>query len=79
MAQPKGYFIFTPADGSKPIEGDVHKCCHCQATFTVVKGSGTLRGFCTCCMRVTCGRKECLPCNHFEKQIERIERGQSPT
>jgi hypothetical protein len=78
VAQPKGYFIFTPADGGKPIEGETMKCCHCQETFVVVKGSGRLRGFCTKCMRVTCGKSECLRCSPWEKQIERIERGLSP-
>ncbi len=51
------------------------QCPHCQAHFVSRKGSGKLRGFCTKCMAVTCGKPSCHTCIPFEKQIEAMERG----
>lgn len=66
-------------DGAILVDGvqvaTTHQCCHCGGHFTSVKGSGTRRGFCLKCMRVTCGASECDPCVPFEKKLEMIEKG----
>jgi hypothetical protein len=41
---------------------DLLQCCHCQYTWRLQPGSGRLRGFCYRCMRVTCGKPECMVC-----------------
>ncbi len=65
-------------DGAILVDGvqvaTTHQCCHCGGHFTSVKGSGTRRGFCLKCMRVTCGAPECDPCVPFEKKLEMMER-----
>lgn len=57
---------------------DTLQCCHCNSQFTVVKGSGKVRGFCTMCMGPTCGAQchECLP---FMKRLEEFEKGKRAT
>lgn len=44
------------------------QCCHCGAHFVFRRGSGTDRGFCMKCGRLTCGKPACDPCNPIEKQ-----------
>lgn len=51
-----------------------HQCCHCGNHFVSVKGSGTRRGFCLKCGKVTCGAAECDPCTPFEKKLEAMEK-----
>lgn len=51
------------------------QCCHCGKHFVSVKGSGTLRGFCRCCMQITCGDSKCDSCIPFEQKIEEYEKG----
>ena len=46
------------------------QCCHCGGHFEVVKGSGTRRGFCLKCGKVTCGAAECDPCYPIEKRFD---------
>lgn len=49
------------------------QCCHCQKHFPVRKDSGTLRGYCMNCMRVTCGKEQCVECMPFLKRCDLIE------
>jgi hypothetical protein len=50
-------------------------CVHCNNHFLLIRGSGTLRSFCTTCTGVTCGRRACVEkCVPFEKKLEMIER-----
>jgi hypothetical protein len=53
---------------------DTRQCCHCGQHFVSVKGSGTIRGFCRCCMAVTCGAAACDVCVPMERQLELMER-----
>ena len=74
MPKPKGYLYTVESDG-RMEEHDTFQCCHCNAHFMIVKGSGKIRGFCMKCMQVTCGKLECDICVPFEKKLEAIERG----
>lgn len=49
------------------------QCCHCNAHFVSIKGSGKIRGFCMRCMRVTCGKPACDPCVPFEARLDHHE------
>lgn len=69
-----GHIIIRHEDGSK-IQADTKQCCHCGAHFVFVKGSGVLRGFCTKCHDITCGKIDCCKCEPYEKKIELIEKG----
>ena len=64
-------------DGAIIVDGiqvaSTHQCCHCGGHFQSVKGSGTKRGFCLKCMKVTCGAEQCDPCLPFEKQLAMME------
>lgn len=51
------------------------QCCHCGCHFVMIKGSGKLRGFCTKCAEVTCGKIGCCTCVPFEKKLELVEAG----
>lgn len=66
------------ADGAIIVDGtqvaDTHQCCHCGGHFVFRKGSGTIRGFCTYCSKMTCGSAECHNCVPFEKKLEKIEK-----
>lgn len=55
---------------------DTLQCPHCQMHFVSIKGSGRLRGFCTKCMAVTCGKISCNACMPFEKKLEAFEKGE---
>lgn len=50
------------------------QCCHCNGHFEYRKGSGTQRGFCLNCMKITCGHVNCHECKPYEKQMELLER-----
>jgi hypothetical protein len=49
------------------------QCCHCNAHFASVRGSGKKRGFCVRCHHVTCGKLECDVCIPFEEKLARME------
>ncbi len=57
------------------------QCCHCGSHWVhyrshlVINSNGPkrTRGFCTKCMQVTCGRKECDPCIPFEQKLDMYE------
>lgn len=71
---PSGYTVSLNADGST-IETDTHQCCHCSKHFDVVKGSGKIRGFCSKCMKVTCGAPQCNEHFSFEERMDLFEKG----
>ena len=55
--------------------GDTYQCAHCGGHFDMVKGSGKLRGYCTKCGHITCGKYECCTCVPFEKKLDLMEKG----
>lgn len=66
----KGVFI---VDGKEVA--DTLQCCHCNAHFMSVRGSGKKRSFCMNCGDVTCGGPNCIDrCIPFEKKLELIEK-----
>jgi len=70
VRKPSGFLI---VDGQ--TVADTVQCRHCGCHFTMIKGSGVRRGFCTKCMGVTCGRKDCMTeCVPVEKRIDRLEK-----
>lgn len=46
------------------------RCCHHGGHFVMVRGSGTIRGYCTRCQAITCGARACDVCVPFERQLE---------
>ncbi len=70
--KPKGYGVITGINGNS-TEFDTEQCCHCGRHFQIVKGSGTKRGFCLHCNKVTCGSPQCDECIPFEEQLKRME------
>lgn len=76
VTRPAGFAILTGPDGT--VEADSLQCGHCGRHWTVRPGSGRRRGFCTCCMRPTCGPScpagtaACIPQDLF---LENIEKG----
>jgi hypothetical protein len=53
---------------------DTAQCVHCNGHFVMVKGSGTIRGFCRNCNGIVCG-PGCAACVPFEKRLDLAERG----
>jgi hypothetical protein len=51
------------------------QCCHCGNHFISKKGSGKMRGWCTKCSAITCGKIKCCVCVPFEKKLELAEAG----
>jgi hypothetical protein len=70
VRRPNGAII---VDGKQVA--DTMQCCHCGGHFVVVKGSGTKRGFCLACGKVTCGAPACDEHIPFEKKLDQFERG----
>ena len=69
-----GYAIITNVDSSHGTqEFDTLSCGHCDYTWHVRPGSGHKRGFCTNCMRATCGKTACQPCVPYLKRLEAQE------
>jgi hypothetical protein len=58
--------------GSQQVKS-LHRCCHCQAHFEMVPGSGRTRGFCMRCGAVHCGAPACMECVPFEARLEHAE------
>jgi hypothetical protein len=44
------------ASGRQVAEMPTYRCCHCKAHFSVVAGSGVLRGWCFKCNEPLCGK-----------------------
>jgi hypothetical protein len=57
---------------------DTKQCCHCGEHFPYQKGSGTIRGFCTRCMEMTCGKHRCMECFPIEERMDLYEKGIIP-
>jgi hypothetical protein len=70
VRKPSGFLL---VDGQ--VVADTVQCPHCGTHFTMVRGSGTRRGFCTKCMGVTCGRLTCnTDCIPKEKRLDLREK-----
>ena len=70
VRKPSGFII---VDGQ--TVADTVQCRHCGHHFTMVRGSGVLRGFCRNCMGVTCGREDCMTgCMPTEKRLDLMEK-----
>lgn len=72
MRKASGWIVI---DGQEVAE--TMNCCHCGFAFEVRRGSGTDRGFCMNCNKVTCGNHACDPCVPFERQLDLME-GRAP-
>lgn len=71
--RPDGYEIAVGPKGTE--EHDTKQCAHCGGHFRIVKGSGKIRGFCTCCMKVTCGNPACNEHFPLEERMALYEKG----
>lgn len=67
-------YSITDGDG-RPQEHDYLQCCHCGLHFQVIPGSGTRRGFCMRCAKVTCGAEKCMACVPIEAFLDNVESG----
>ena len=57
------------------LHRDMQRCTHCGGSW-VVDPLGPERGFCRKCYGPTCDRRGCVvDCLHWEKEMERKERG----
>lgn len=54
-------------------EGQTQQCCHCGRHWEVKPGSGTRRGWCVRCGKVTCGARACQTCVPYEEVVFRAE------
>lgn len=71
--QPNGEITFFNADGSE-TKFYTAQCVHCGLMWTVLPGSGRLRGYCTKCPGTLCGDYSCMTkCVYMEKWLETIE------
>lgn len=68
--KPSGFILMDDKEVASTLQ-----CPHCQTHFISIKGSGQRRGFCTKCMRVTCGKVTCDVCYPFEKKLSDYEKG----
>lgn len=74
VSKPHGWTKTTGPYG-EVVHCDTLQCCHCQAHWEVLVGSGRLRGFCSRCMGYTCGQPACMICVPAEVRLENIEAG----
>lgn len=63
------YAITTDIWSGQTEEYSLAACCHCGLHFRIRPGSGVLRGWCSLCSQITCGKKACQPCVPFEKRL----------
>jgi len=49
------------------------QCCHCQAHFISMRGSGKRRAYCTQCKKITCGAHKCDICIPFEEKLDLMD------
>jgi hypothetical protein len=66
--KPSGYII---VDGQEVAH--TKQCCHCNAHFVSIKGSGKIRGHCMLCNAITCGAPACDFHIPFEAKLELTE------
>lgn len=64
-----GYILVTNTLGDVTEEHETSQCCHCGLHFRIRPGSGVVRGWCTLCAQITCGRGVCQSCLPFEKRL----------
>lgn len=65
-----GYILVTDTvTGAVREEHSTAQCCHCGLHFRVRPGSGTVRGWCSLCSQITCGKRTCQSCVPFEKRL----------
>ena len=67
--------VLVSGEGGKQECADLVQCCHCQAIFPFVRGSGTDRGWCMGCNQMTCGHALCDPCVPWQQMIANLEAG----
>ena len=67
---PSGHIILDGQEIAATLQ-----CCHCNRHFISIRGSGTTRAFCMCCMKVTCGNPGCDVHVAFEKKLDLYEKG----
>ena len=70
--------IFDPAAGGE-VHTDTKMCCHCGQHFPYKAGSGRIRGWCTRCNAMTCGKPECHECFPIEQRLDLYEKGWLPS
>lgn len=63
----------------KEAHVDTKQCVHCGEHFPYQKGSGRLRGFCTRCMEMICGKHRCMECFPIEERMDLYEKGLLPS
>lgn len=68
---PSGYILVDNKEVAHTLQ-----CCHCNTHFLSIKGSGTRRGFCMLCMKVTCGHPSCAECVPSLAKIDFLDKGQ---
>lgn len=68
--KPSGYILI----GDKEV-AHTKQCCHCNAHFVSIKGSGKVRGYCVLCNQITCGSPACDLHVPFEAKLEYTETG----
>ena len=73
----RGVLLTTDKETGRTTGRELLTCCHCLFTWSPVKGSGRLIGFCQNCAGFVCGRPSCVAtgCLHHEAQLENIEAG----
>lgn len=65
IQKPSGYIIMGGEEVANTLQ-----CCHCGMHWIVINGSGTIRGYCGKCRKVTCGNPKCNTCTPFETVLE---------
>jgi hypothetical protein len=65
-----GYILI---DGN--VAGCTMQCPHCNTHFLYRKGSGTLRGWCMRCNKISCGKEPCMTCIPFEAKLDFVDGG----
>lgn len=63
--RPAGHIIVNGTEVARTLQ-----CCHCGEHWICVRGSGAVRGYCTRCNNVTCGRAACDPCVPLEARLD---------
>lgn len=55
------------------VTGETLRCVHCGGHWIMQPGSGRVRGFCTRCMGVVCGMRQCFSCVPEEQMLLNME------
>ena len=66
--------IADPGSDIPLLEEKTYQCVHCDCHFSVRKGGGVARGYCTRCAGFICG-PACEKCIPVEQMLENIEAG----